>query len=685
MPGWKEEGRAKPFLLHRQGGAFLLFVTLTASGALGAFGAPAIAEALPPTTAASATPIPDPAYLGELLNLARGRHLAETREWRLLVHYRPTWFGGWKSEADGLDFFFAKRAGRRDPVAEMDATLTAFFKPASRGDSEKVEGQHPQCVFPARWAWLKRALGIDAARVADQPCPLFDKWRQGMAAEAVTLVYAAAYLNSPASMYGHTFLRLSRATGEGNPLLDYALNFAADVDTDNGLIYAFRGVAGGFRGQFYVMPYYMKVQEYSNIDSRDLWEYELSMSKEQVDRLVMHTWETRSTHFNYYFFTRNCSYELLTLLEVAEPSLHLIDDFGARVIPSDTVRVVLAQRGLVRSMRARPSLLAVMTQRKAVLTSPEIRAAEAWAAVPSGGPNPPASAWPKQRQALVLDAAYDYARYREGLHALPSDDFKKRERRLFLARGRLGVPPQEVVTAPGIEAPERGHATLRLGLAGGISDQAGMFETLSVRGALHDYLDPPPGYVQDAQLEMAHLRLRFDNRPRRLRLDRIDAINIVSAAPLDRWARKYSWKVWAGADNARENGCERSGSDRAGWRCLYGGVTTGGGFAARFGSAQRGLLFALFETDAGAGPAFAAGHSFRVGVGGEAGFIGQVATRWRFQLGGRYIFYFLGDRLSAPRARVAQSVTVARGIELRFAADMAGTYAQFTTEIFGYL
>ena len=121
----------------------------------------------------------------------------------------------------------------------------------------------------------------DSARPT-APVRLFETWRTGISAEAVTLVYATAYLNSPASMYGHTFLRLSRATGDGNPLLDYVMNFAADVDTENGLLYALKGVTGGFAGRFYVMPYYVKVQEYSNMESRDLWEYELTLSRAQV-------------------------------------------------------------------------------------------------------------------------------------------------------------------------------------------------------------------------------------------------------------------------------------------------------------------------------------------------------------------------------------------------------------------
>ena len=189
---------------------------------------------------------------------------------------------------------------------------------------------------------------------------------------------------------------------------------------------------------------------------------------------------------------------------------------------------------------------------------------------------------PPARQAQIIDAAYDYLRYREGFKSAdPSDEFKKRERRMLLARGRLGVPPQEMMARSAVDAPERGHGTLRLGVGGGFSDRPGSFETLSIRAAIHDFLDPSPGYPENAQLEMAQCACASTTTARRLGLDRIDMVNIVSASPVDRWVHSVSWKAWLGAENARELGCERPGSDRAGWRCLYAGGTVGGGFAAR--------------------------------------------------------------------------------------------------------
>ena len=176
---------------------------------------------------------------------------------------------------------------------------------------------HPQCLFPARYAWLKQQLG--AAAFVDQPCPLLDTWRTGISAEAATLVYATAYLNSPASMYGHTFLRLRARPARATRCSTTRSTSPPTPTRPTGWSTRSRGLTGGFQGHFYVVPYYVKVQEYSNMESRDLWEYELALTREQVERLVLHAWETRSTYFDYFFIDENCSYQLLTLLEVADP------------------------------------------------------------------------------------------------------------------------------------------------------------------------------------------------------------------------------------------------------------------------------------------------------------------------------------------------------------------------------
>src|SRR5206468_12773536 len=135
-------------------------------------------------------PPASPPSVDALVATARSRHLSETRDWQVLLHYRRTLAGGWKSEADGLGFFLAGAARRRDPDAELAASLRAFFAPTPADDG------HAQCRFPARWDWLQRTLGIDPARAPHPTCHDYDFWRTGISAQAATLVYATAYINS---------------------------------------------------------------------------------------------------------------------------------------------------------------------------------------------------------------------------------------------------------------------------------------------------------------------------------------------------------------------------------------------------------------------------------------------------------------------------------------------------------
>ena len=114
---------------------------------------------------------------------------------------------------------------------------------------------------------------------------------------------------------------------------------------------------GGFPGRYAVLPFYVKIQEYNNFESRDLWEYELLLSPDEMQWLVLHLWELRPTSFDYYFFQENCSYQMLTLIEAAKPELELTSQFVFHVIPADTVKVLRNLTGLLSEPVFRASAL----------------------------------------------------------------------------------------------------------------------------------------------------------------------------------------------------------------------------------------------------------------------------------------------------------------------------------------
>jgi hypothetical protein len=526
---------------------------------------------------------------------------AHERAWLTLLHYKNG-----QSQADGRGFFLSDK-GKSDPEAEMKADL---------------EAPDLQCRFPARWHWLKERFKLD---VPDQPCPKYEQWRAAIDASRVTLVYADAFLNNPASMYGHTFLRLG-----DRGLLDYTISFAGNPDTENALFYALKGLTGAFPGTYSTQPYYMKVQEYNNIESRDLWEYDLKLSDQAKEQLIRHAWEMGSTHFDYYFFSENCSYQLLTLLDGADPELHLSDRFGFGAIPTDTVRAAI-DRGVAKLGRYRPSHVREMLARRSLLSPSEIVLAET---APAG-------------RAVVYDAAYDYRRYKHGF----SDEVADRE--LLLARGKLGEPPTPAPVPP--RAPlERGHDTALWSLGAGASLRGG-FEELSYRPGLHDLAADPSGYAETSQLEMGELRLRFDNRERRPYVERATLVDIVSLTPWDRWVRKPSWRVSAGVEQAKELGKAPDDS-------MVFDVSPGIGLSAQWGPA---LLFGFGDVDVSAGPALPEG--WRMGIGPTAGALWRMGF-WRVLASGTYREF--GQRSPhQERLKITSSWTLSRDWELRLNLD----------------
>ena len=104
-------------------------------------------------------------------------------------------------------------------------------------------------------------------------------------------------------------------------ILGYAIDFTAETGDDGGLVYIAKGTTGFYPAFFNLRPYYQQLKRYSDWENRDIWEYRLDVDQDQVDFLLMHLWELKDVEFPYYFFTKNCSYELLRLLEIGVADL----------------------------------------------------------------------------------------------------------------------------------------------------------------------------------------------------------------------------------------------------------------------------------------------------------------------------------------------------------------------------
>lgn len=599
-------------------------------------------------------------YLTELLLRAHELDLAQQRRWHLLLHYESDLFGGVTSTADSVDFFLAPE-GKTRPRAELEATLRAFFRPQA-----PVGEQHPQCRFIARYHWLKEQLDFDPTRLPERACPLFDQWYAQINPERLTLIFPAAYLNNPASMYGHTLLRIDPPAEDGGTALEsYALNFSAQTNESNGLAFAIKGLTGLYPGRFAILPYYDRVNAYGDIENRDIWEYGLNFTAAEVRMLMMHAWELDNVDFAYYFFDENCSYQLLSLLEAARPSLHLTDQFIYYAIPSDTVRVTVATPNILDDTAFRPSLRTRINWRAAGMSKAEQALA---VAITKGGLERHAAeiaTHDPDAKARILDTTYDLLQYRYNrtggarrAHARAS---------LALLRMRSTLPAGDTVPslpAPAT-APHAGHETARVDFGLGGLDGAG-FAELRIRPAYHDILDPPAGYTEGAEINMFALALRY-HEDDSIQLEGLELLDILSLSPRTQFFKPLSWQInvalqreWILPDESP----------------LTFSLRTGAGPSYALG--HTALIYAM----AGAGLLVTdeLPRELVLGAGPAAGIVWRVTPNWSAQVSASALYFPGGLDQALVEYSLEQNFALSADWGLRLRIARQGVWPHATTE-----
>jgi len=595
----------------------------------------------------SAPPV-DASYLNELIDRAAETHLADAREWQVLLHYRRTLTGGISSMQDDPGFFLAPE-GKTDSQAELAATLTKFFSEELVGRSK----QPAQCAFVARYYWLNEKLQFDERRLPQQPCERFTRWYDEFNAAAITVIFPSGFMNNPSSMFGHTFLRVDgKEQTPQTRILAYTINYAAQLPPDAGLGYAIKGIFGAYPGYFSTIPYYLKVQEYRDIDNRDIWEYRLNLTALQVRRLLMHTWELGNAYFDYFFFGENCAYHILSLIEAAEPSIRLLDRFQFYTIPVDTVRL-LRESGLVGEVVSRPSRSTLVRRKRASMSSEERAWFDHLTRNPADLQTEGFRALQADRQAFVLETASDYLLQHSAVGGEEGAPFREKNRAILRARSELKVAPRDLPIEPYVKQPDLGHGTSRIGVGAGWRNHRA-FEEVNLRAAYHDLLDPEPGFTPDAQIEIMSVALRHYHHQSQARVERFSPINILSLAPMDSLSQVPSWKVNVGMQTIRHNGCEL---------CSNGVANAGVGAAAETQLFKREVYFAFAEAEANYSRAYEERH--RIGGGGTVGMLADVTDRWKLMLSGSYLRYALGDKSDDIRWYAGSRYTLSQNWAVR--------------------
>lgn len=458
--------------------------------------------------------------------------IGNSREWKNLLHYGDGWLITEDRSRADASFFFISDSGKTDPVAELRADLEAFQNPALKTGKDQTSAV---CVFPARRKFIEEKLH---RKFPDAECPKLKVFLEETDADAVQLVFSTAYPNNPGSMFGHTFLKFIQKNTPD--LFQPAASYAAFVGEDGGFIYMARGLFGGYRGAFDLTPYYAKINEYVRSESRDLWEYELNLTTEEVRSLALHLWELQSNAgFDYYFFDENCSYVVLRAIEVAKPQWNLA---GQKLftIPGSTVRTLHSIPDAIRKTGFRPSLRRKLDAFVSSLNQTE---RDELNQLLNGELKADAI-----RNAAILDTALVKIQYLKTV-----DPSLNRE--IQLARSKFKTTPieQTIAVPAGQNQPEQGHAPSMISLGGGFTDQKSHF-TLGYKFAFHDLLNNDQGYEPFSQIDFPSIHFRLIES-KGLILDKLGLVAITSLYPWTDLEKSRSWKLALDIRRANDLAC----------------------------------------------------------------------------------------------------------------------------------
>ena len=426
--------------------------------------------------------------------------------------------------------YFYHDDGRYKLQAELNENIQQLFNSAE-------DNQSIRCNFPARSAFLMKKLAIQAADLPSVRCSEYEKWIQTIAPHKVVLIYATDFMGNPSSMFGHTLFRIDPKQQQGLSLVSYAINYAATVQNEQSWSYALKGLTGQYPGEYALMPYYHKVKEYGDFESRDLWEYELDLSPDETAFLVAHLWEMKNVSFPYYFTQDNCAYRLLGLIDLVRPDLNLQQQFRHSSIPVETIKAI-ADANLIKNTVYRAALETQLLSQEKQHGQALAKQAKKLTEHVVDDFDTLLNDYSAQDQAKILEMAYDHLYLSLLAHRVSGIDAQPKLRVLLQYRSQLNVAKQRAEVVPPTTSPKDGHHARQFSASVGQVQQQSVLE-LGTRLAYHDLNDPIVGYRLGTSLKFFDVQLQL--RDDHIKLKELGLLSVNAYQARNAFRHPWSW------------------------------------------------------------------------------------------------------------------------------------------------
>ncbi|MBR2136960.1 MAG: DUF4105 domain-containing protein [Alphaproteobacteria bacterium] len=439
-------------------------------------------------------------------------------EWIKLLHYKNDSIGLIQSEK-----FYISDRGMIDPKAEFEAEQKTFNR---KQDQRK-------CDFPARFKWLKKNHYVDGDLMN---CTEYQQFIKDIQPQGITVLFTNSFMQNPASLFGHTLIRIDTAR-KGTQMLAHGANFGANSGTDSGIPFALKGLFGFYWGGYSLNPYWSIINHYNNIENRDIWEYKLNLTDEEMKTFVDHLYEMKYALVQYYFLNKNCSFMLLELLEAVRPALELTEGYEYWAIPLDTLKTLKEVDGLIGDVHYRPARytkimhqIEQMNPKEYKVLRESIKDQENYLENLSD-----------DEKRNVLETLYQYYQYKYVAKEIELKAYRRNSFKILRQRSVLSKQEQDEKNYHEKD-PVFAHHSFLFSLGTGINHHQS-FESIVIRPAYTDLTDRTWGLLPGASVKVLESRWHYYNQKHRLVLQHFIPIHITSLVPTNRIFHQISYRT----------------------------------------------------------------------------------------------------------------------------------------------
>lgn len=470
--------------------------------------------------------------------------VAHQSTWLNLLHYKKNLVGVYESAIHDKRFFLSP-TGSASPTQELYATLAAMDLPV------ESDNTHVRCRFPARVYWIEKALGRVSNFDTSKHCSLYTKFINESNVQSISVVLASGYLKNPASFYGHTFIKFNTKdrlnSSVSNDLNSLTLSYGAiETQNDSMPAYIVKSLVGGYDAAFRNVGFYKHEQNYTENENRDLWDYELNLTKSEVAFVVNHAWEVLDQNYTYYFFRENCAFRMIELLEII-PGIQLTNHYEPYIIPQSTLQTLnkTLHHGmpLLGKVTYHPSRQSRFYNKYHLLNDDDRLKFKSLLNTHIDTSNHAFIEASVDKKIAIFDTIIDYFSFIEDSKlkqvSTRNPDYIK------TLRLRFQLPASNEVSANNAdETPHKGRGPSWVQLGSIHSDQFGSAAYINIRPAYYDQLDSNRFHVKNSALTMFETQIvAADNKLYLRKLDIFSAESVNPGITGLEGDKSYAWKA----------------------------------------------------------------------------------------------------------------------------------------------